>query len=64
MQYCITMERTLLLSVQFEAKNDDEALARAEQIYYGTKTDEFEEGNESTDYALSDAEGRTLMDWS
>ena len=65
MTYCITMERTLMLSVDFEAKDDDEALARAEQIYYGTKPDEFEEGSEHFDYALNDTRtGRALVNWS
>ena len=52
MTYNITMERTLSLSVDFEAKNDDEALAKAEQIYYGAKAEEFEDGGEAFDYAL------------
>lgn len=53
----------LSLSVDFEAESDDEALARAEQIYYGAKPEEFEEGSEAFDFALCDPmTGRTLVD--
>lgn len=64
MKYCITMERTLMLAVDFEAENDDEACALAEQIYLGTEAGEFESGSEQFDYALNDTKtGRTLVDW-
>lgn len=32
MTYNITIERTLSLSIDFEAENDDEARAKADQI--------------------------------
>ncbi len=64
MTYNITMERTLSLSIDFEAENDDETPAKAEQIYYGAKTDEFEDGGEAFGFALCAPQtGRMLIDW-
>lgn len=64
MNYCITMERTLSLAINFEAENDDEAYTKAERISQDTKASDFEAGSEERDYALCDSDTcRTLVDW-
>lgn len=63
MKYCITMERTLRIAVNFDAANDDEAREKASEIFDNTSQDDFEQGSEEYDYALCDDTGRTIVDW-
>lgn len=63
MEYCITMERTLRVAVRFHAENDDQARERAIELYEMATPANFEHGDETHDYALSDSDGRTIVDW-
>lgn len=62
-EYCITMERTLRISKWFEAENDEEAIELANKIYTETADDEYEDGSIEHLYALSEDNGRTVVDW-
>lgn len=63
MNYCITMERTLRVAVQFEADSDDEAYEKAKEIYDKSEPADYDQGEEEHDYALCDGAGNLLVDW-
>lgn len=62
-KYWLTMERTLRISVEFEAQDDEEAEQIAADINMKTGLEDFYCGNVETDYSLSDDAGRTILDW-
>lgn len=63
MEYCITMERTQRVSIDFVADTDEEAWEKAQELYDMSTPVDFEKGSEEHDYALCDETGRTLIDW-
>lgn len=65
MEYCITMERTQRIKVNFSAENDDEAEEHAGKLYEHAKQNPamFSGGETEHDYALTREDGRTIFDF-
>lgn len=64
--YRLTVERTRLMAEWYTAENKDEALEQAEKIAerYGADPSLFDQADSGYDYALTDGEGRAVIDWS
>lgn len=65
MEYEITIERIQRVCFTFHAENDEEASSRASELF-GKEVDSpavIADGNAEWDYAVTDATGRTIVDW-
>lgn len=65
MEYEITIERTQRVCRTFHAENDEEASNRASELF-GKEVDSpavIADGHTEWDYAVTDATGRTIVDW-
>lgn len=62
MKYNVTIERTYRTAVTFEAANDKEAEAKANELADNIG-DEIFEGTVESDWALCDAHGNLIVDW-
>lgn len=67
MEYEMTIERTqrTYCNCTFYAENDEEARSRASELF-GKEVDSptvIADGNTKWDYAVTDATGRTIVDW-
>lgn len=72
MEYEITIERTQRVCCTFHAENDEEASSRASELFgklTGISIEEVDspagiaDGDTEWDYAVTDATGRTIVDW-
>lgn len=62
MKYYLTIERTYRISKEFEAKDNEEAEAKAAELVRNVG-DEIFSGDCEGDYALCDENYHTLLDW-
>ena len=65
MEYELTIERTQRVCCTFHAENDEEASSRASELF-GKEVDSpavIADGSTEWDYAVTDATGRTIVDW-
>lgn len=62
MKYHLTIERTYRIGKEFEADSDEEAEAKAAELYKSVGNEIFS-GDCEGDYALCDEEYRTVIDW-
>lgn len=65
MKYKIYIERTQRVCYTFHAENDEEASSRASELF-GKEIDlpvVIADSNAEWDYAVTDATGRTIVDW-
>ena len=65
MEYELTIERTQRVCCTFHAENDEEASSRASELF-GKEVDSpavIADGHTEWDYAVTDATGRTIVDW-
>ena len=62
MKYCLTVEHTYRIGMEFEATSEEEAKAKAADLANNV-SDEIFTGACEGDYALCDEGGRTILDW-
>lgn len=62
MKYSMTIERTYRIGIEFDASNDKEAEAKAEDLASSIGVEIFD-GDCESDYTLCDECERVIIDW-